>query len=109
MVEAERVEELMLNDPVFQAVERIQRDHLPPPVPADGRPAPAVQETTGVLVCVLDSKLTITTTSMSALTPVHSLSGGGPAARRKERSERRFSGGMFSWRPQSGPSHCHLR
>lgn len=47
MVEAERVEELMLNDPVFQAVERIQRDHLPPPVPADGRPAPAVQETTG--------------------------------------------------------------
>lgn len=54
MVEAERMEELVLNDPVFQAVERIQRDHLPPPVPADGRPAPAVQETTGWCVfCTL--------------------------------------------------------
>lgn len=41
MVEAKRVEELVLNDAMFQTAKHRQRDHLLPPVSADVRPAPA--------------------------------------------------------------------
>lgn len=107
MVEAERMEELMLNNPVFEAARHIQRDHLLPSVSADGRPAPAVQETTGW--CILHITLTIITSAVSALTPVYSLSGGSLTAHHKERSECRFSCGRLPWLSQSGPSRCRLQ
>ena len=97
VVEAERVEELVLNDAVIEAAVHRQRDHLLPPVPADGRPAPArTQE--GWLVPNLTGRhrsAAAAAASGPVLTPARSLSGGSLAGPGGERSGRRSSGGKF--------------
>lgn len=95
MVEAERVEELMLNDPVIETTIDRQRDHLLPPVSADSRPAPAVQEKTETGWCILHITLTIITSTVCAPTQFHPLSGGSQTGHDEERSERMFFCGKF--------------
>lgn len=93
MVEAERVEELVLNDPVIETAVHGQRDHLLPPVSANGRPAPERTQKCWLVLNVTERNRC--STSVPALTPVHSLSGGSLAGHDGERSGRRFSGEKF--------------
>lgn len=97
MVEAQCVEELVLNDPMIKTTIHRQRNHLLTSISANSGPAPTSQWKTEWQVWIQAGWIPHYTDHYlySALTQVHSQCSGSQTGHDEEQNEYRFSGGMF--------------